>query len=91
MAAENKKAWYLRKEVIGTAVSSLSSLLLLFPQHTTAHVVGAGLGIALGAVTTILGLKKGYEADNLPSGITKVMDAIPDSITGVKGSFINKK
>lgn len=31
-------------------------------------------------------VKKGYEADKLPSLITKVMDKIPDKYTGVKGS-----
>jgi hypothetical protein len=32
------------------------------------------------------GLRTGYKADHLPSGITKTMDMIPDILTGKKGS-----
>lgn len=89
MPEEKKiKPWYLRKEVLGTALSTVSGLLMLFPSHTTAYKVGATIGITLGGITGIIGLRKGYQANNLPDGITKVMDAIPDSLTGVKGSSL---
>lgn len=81
-----KAKWYQRKEIWGAVLTSLSSVLMLFPQQTTTYKVGAGIGIFLGGITTVLGLQNGYESDNLPSGITKVMDQIPDSLTGVKGS-----
>lgn len=46
----------------------------------------AKLGVPLGILVKILNLKAQYKMDNLPSGITKVMDKIPDKYTGVKGS-----
>ena len=46
----------------------------------------AKLAIPLSILVKILNLKAQYKQDNLPGGITKVMDKIPDSITGVKGS-----
>lgn len=89
-AKSNKKKWYLRKEVWGAALTGVSSLLMLFPNFTTAYKIGAGIGIAVGTAKTVEGLKTGYESDNLPSGISKVMDAIPDSITGTRGIKSNK-
>lgn len=49
--------------------------------------VSAGLfgGLAL-AEHGAKNLKKKYGADKLPSLITKVMDKIPDSLTGIKGA-----
>lgn len=85
---KNSIKWYKRLEVWGTLLQGISGILLLFPGHTTAHLVGAGLGIGIGTATQVKGLLKGYQADNLPDGITKVMDSIPDSLTGVKGSKI---
>jgi hypothetical protein len=65
-----KKSWYKRKEVWGTALTAVSGLLTLFAEHTIAYKVGFGLGIIISAV----GLKQGYKANNLPSGITKTID-----------------
>jgi hypothetical protein len=76
-----KIAWWKRKENWGAALTSLSSVLVLFNEKTAAYKIGVVLGVGL----TALGLSKGYKADNLPSGITGVMDKIPNSITGVKG------
>jgi hypothetical protein len=48
--------------------------------------VAAGLFGATAVVEHSAGaLKEGYEADTLPKGITKIMDIIPDSLTGIKG------
>ena len=81
-----KKPWYKRLEVWGTALQGLSTILMLLPSSTTAYKVGAGIGMAVGTVTQIKGLLKGYQADNLHPIITKAMDGIPNKVTGVKGS-----
>jgi len=77
-----EKAWYKRKETWGAALTTLSSVLVLFEQKTVAYKVGIVLGVGL----TAFGLRKGYKADNLPSGVTEVMDSIPNILTGKKGS-----
>lgn len=93
----NGKAWYKRKEFWGPVIAAASALLpyvpdavpfaikKIFPDHTFIVQLAQPIGVVLGAVWTSLGLRKGYKADNLPSGLTKVMDKIPDSVTGVKG------
>lgn len=83
----NNKPWYERLEVWGTVLQGLSGLFLLFPAATTVHVVGVALGLIVGTATQVKGLRVGYQSNNLPSGITKVMDKIPGPITGVKGSL----
>ena len=80
----NTKPWDERKEVWGAALTTLSSALMLFPNGTIIYKVGLVIGVGL----TAFGLKQGYQANNLPSGITSVMDNIPDSVTGVKGSNV---
>lgn len=47
----------------------------------------AKLGLPLAVLVKILNLKKQYQLDNLPSGLSKMMDKIPDKYTGVKGSL----
>lgn len=85
MADANSKKWYERKEFWGAVLTTASSLLLIFPSNTVAHQIGATINVAVGTGLLGIGAKKGYQADNLPSGLTKVMDMIPDKITGVKG------
>lgn len=48
----------------------------------TSGLFGATALVEHGAVK----IKNGYEADTLPGGLTKILDKIPDKITGVKGS-----
>jgi hypothetical protein len=81
---ENKIPWYKRKEIIGAALTVVSAGLKQFETYTVAYKVGFVIGIGL----TAYGLKKGYQADNLPSGLSDAMDKIPNTITGVRG--INK-
>ena len=78
--------WFKRLEVWGTILQGTSAILMLFPNVSTAYHIGAAIGIVVGTTTQIKGLLTGYQSDNLPSGITKVMDKIPDKITGIKGS-----
>ena len=74
-----KKKWYKRKELWGAALTVISGGLELFaPPHTVAYKVGVVVGIGLSA----FGLRQGYQGDNLPSGISKYMDKIPNNITG---------
>jgi len=84
----NKKSWWKRAEVIGTVLQGLAGLFLLFPANTTVHIAGVAIGLVVGTITQVHGLQVGYQSGNLPSGITSVMDKIPDTITGVKGSLI---
>lgn len=79
---KEKIKWFQRKENWGVALTAVSGILVLFNEHTAAYKIGVGLGVGL----TAFGLRSGYKADNLPKGITEVMDSIPDSITGKKGA-----
>ena len=90
-----KVKWYKRKEVWGTALTllSFSPELInsvvdvgLLPEYTLV----AKLATPIGLILTALGLRAGYKDNNLPGGLTRVMDKIPDNISGVKGSG-NKK
>lgn len=78
--------WYKRLENYGGILTGLSTILTLFSPNTLAYKAG----IAIGGILTMTGLRNGYQANNLPSGITQVMDQIPDKITGVKGSATSK-
>lgn len=92
MNEETKKVkWYQRKEVWGTALTLLSFSpdivnsfvdVGLLPEYT----IVAKLATPVGLILTVLGLRSGYKDNNLPGGLTKAMDKIPDSITGVRGS-----
>ena len=74
--------WYKRKEFWGGILTLGSLGLELFAApHTVAYKVG----ILLGAGLSFFGLKQGYRANNLPSGITKTMDSLPNTLTGIKG------
>ena len=77
----NSKPWFERKEVWGAGLSAASGILMLFSSNTVAYKIGAGIGIVLG----VTGLRAGYKSDNLPSGLSSVMDKIPNAITGVRG------
>lgn len=62
----NTKKWYLRKELYGAIITSITPTLLLFPQHTAAFKVGVSLNALAGGILTYLGVIKGYNAKNLP-------------------------
>lgn len=79
---KEKIKWFQKKENWGAALTTISGTLVLFDQKTTAYKIGVVLGLGL----TAFGLRSGYKADNLPSGITKTMDKIPDFLTGKKGT-----
>lgn len=83
---DNPIPWYKRKELWGTVVTVVSftpELLQVFPQHTLAF----RLALPVGLLLTALGLRKGYKANNLLVGVTKIMHKIPDKITGKYNSF----
>lgn len=92
----NKVKWYQRKEVWGTALTLLSfspELINSFvdvgvlPEYT----IVAKLATPIGLILTALGLRSGYKDNNLPGGLTKLMDKVPDRISGVKGSGLDGK
>lgn len=92
MNEEPKKVkWYQRKEVWGTALTLLSFTpeivnsfvdIGILPEYTLV----AKLATPIGLILTALGLRSGYKQDNLPGGITRAMDKMPDEFTGIKGS-----
>ena len=97
----NNKAWYKRKEFWGPIIAAASTALgylpdatpmiiqKLVPKHTVIFHLAQPIGIILGGIFTAIGLRKGYKADNLPGGVTKVLDQIPNEITGIKGEDNN--
>jgi len=78
----NKK-WIFRKETIGNALTVISLALVTFaPKDRQWFLIGTFIGMALSAI----GYRKGYQANNLSKVETKILDAIPNELTGVKGS-----
>lgn len=75
------KPWYERKEFYGALVTSVTPMLLLFPEHTIAFKVGIAINALAGGLLSYLGITKGYKAKNmigqensnlqLPSGIRR--------------------
>jgi hypothetical protein len=87
---KQKIRWYQKKEIWGlVAVGGLTGSQ--FPSHTTAFKVGVYLNSLVAIGLAWFGIKDGYANDNLPSGLSKVMDMISNKITGVKGSALNNK
>ena len=99
------KKWYKRKEVqalMGLGLLAVGYLPEIagygidhfIPQHTFVYqfkgLITAGLGIVLTALG-LRGVKFGYKANNLPTGVTKVMDKLPNSITGIKGEDLKEE
>jgi hypothetical protein len=86
------------KNTIGaTILAGLSAVIAYIPdvapwalqkitaEHTIVFKLAPMIGGLLSAIWASTGLRKGYQKDELPAGITKVMDKIPDSLTGIKG------
>ena len=48
----------------------------------------AKLALPLGLILTVLGLRKGYQADNLFDGLSNMLDNIPNKLTGERGNSI---
>jgi len=92
MDEEPKKVkWYQRKEVWGTALTLLSFSpeivnsfvdIGILPEYTLV----AKLATPIGLVLTALGLRSGYKDNNLPGGLIRAMDKMPDNITGTRNS-----
>lgn len=89
---DGKISWWKRKELWGTILTAISYSpeiigsfvdIGIIPEYTLA----AKLVMPLGILLTIFGLRKGYKSDNLSSGLTKMLDKIPDEYTGTKGSI----
>jgi len=86
----NKISFWKRKEVWGAALTLLSFSpeivnsfvdIGILPEYT----IVAKLATPIGLILTALGLRSGYKDDNLPGGLTRMLDKIPDNISGVKG------
>lgn len=90
--AEQKKSWWKTKETlatIGLGLIAFSPELIDWAIKSDIlkdYTLVAKLALPLSILVKVLGLKKQYMMDNLPSGITKLFDKAPDSITGIKGS-----
>lgn len=80
-----KTLWWLKTAAQGLAVTAITfapEILQVFPEQTLAFK----LALPIGFLVKFLWMKSEYKQDVLPSGMTKVMDKIPDSVTGEKGS-----
>lgn len=84
MPQSKKKRWYKKKEFWGI-VAIAGNALKLAPDHTFANDLG-GFFLATIPITLWMGLVDGYKADNLPSGLSKMMDKLPNEVTGIRGS-----
>lgn len=66
-----------------TAITFAPEILKIFPEHTLAFKLALPIGFFLKMVA----MRTEYGKDELPSGMTKMMDKIPDKITGEKGDL----
>lgn len=86
MSDQKKNLWFWTKTVgiglVSTAVAFAPEIMQVFPEHTLV----AKLALPVGFFIKWMMAKKDYKKDELPSGITKLMDKIPDKYTGVRGS-----
>jgi len=77
--------WYVKEGAIltgSTALAFLPEILSQFKDYT----VAAKLAVPVAIIWRGLKLRDRYVKDTLPEFATKVLDKVPDSITGVKGS-----
>ena len=75
--------FYRKKEFWGNSLLIVSLALVTFtPKDSQWFLIGTFIGTAL----SIVGYRKGYQANNLSEIETKVLDRLPNSLTGVKGS-----
>jgi hypothetical protein len=97
MSEQKKKSflWWLKtagEAALWTAGYYGTELLQLFPEHTVANKIALPVGFALGfLVRKAIGMKNEYQKkpEQLPSGIEKSLDLVPNKITGIKGSKKN--
>jgi hypothetical protein len=91
--AKKKFSWLRSFESIGAAALSVLSFAPEIIDALTStgvlkeYTLVAKLGLPLAAILKIFNVKKQYQKDNLPSGLTKIMDKIPDNYTGTKGEL----
>lgn len=77
--------WWIKTAGQGLAVTAVMfapEILRIFPEQTLAFK----LALPIGAFLKFMWMRKEYQKDTLPSGMTKAMDNVPDSMTGIKGS-----
>lgn len=81
-----KKIWFYVKEgaifTLSTAITFLPEILSQFKDYT----IAAKAALPLTVIWRSLEMRKKYMQNTLPEFATKVLDKVPNSITGVKGS-----
>ena len=68
--------------IMEVAPNYLPSLLEQLPEHTFL----AKLALPLSIYIKFKKHKKAYQKDELPNGLSKFYDKVPNAVTGVKGS-----
>lgn len=83
---EKKGLWYWTKTigqgVAVTAITFAPEIMQIFPEHTLIFKLALPAGFLLKWIMA----KKDYQKNELPTGLTKLFDKIPDRYTGIKGS-----
>lgn len=86
MSDKKKSFWYWTKTVgLGiatTAVTFAPEIMQVFPEHTLVFKLALPAGFFIKWLMT----KGDYQKDQLPSGMTRLLDRIPNKYTGIKGS-----
>ena len=82
--------WWLKtvgEGLLWTGGYYATELLKLFPDNTVADQIAIPAGFIIGfMVRKYFGTRNEYKRDELPGGLTRVMDKMPNSLTGIKGS-----
>jgi len=84
---EKRNVWWWLKTggetLITTAIAFAPEILQLFPEHTLAFKLALPIGFLLKSMK----MKKDYQRDELPGGLTKLYDKQSNQKTGIKGSL----
>jgi len=73
-----------RRETYGNALLIVSlALMQFFPKES----IWFSIGTFLGGAMSIIGYRAGYKVNNLNKLETKVLDKLPNKLTGIKGSL----
>lgn len=87
---QKHNVWWWTKTIgqaaLTTGVAFAPELLQLLPEHTLLFKLALPIGMFL----KLTFMRKEYQENELPDGLSKVGDKIPDRITGIRKINIEK-